>query len=75
MQNGILGGYSVVITTKTVQRRRHKKKRINKKWRKRYGCIVRDVQDRGDTLMDHENKIIYMSQATYCDLVILAKTT
>lgn len=34
--NDLMGGYTVIVTTKQVQRRRHKKKRINKKWIKRY---------------------------------------
>ena len=35
-------GYKILITehiTKDVQRRTHKKKRINKKWLKRYGVV------------------------------------
>ena len=37
---GIFNGYTVIISeacTSTVQARRHRKKRINKKWIKRYG--------------------------------------
>ena len=36
-------GYKIIITeyiTKDVQRRTHKKKRINKKWLKRYGMKI-----------------------------------
>lgn len=36
-------GYEILITeyiTKDVQRRTHKKKRINKKWLKRYGIKI-----------------------------------
>ena len=36
-------GYKIIITeyiTKDVQRRTHKKKRINKKWLKRYGIKI-----------------------------------
>lgn len=36
--HGLISGLPIVITTKTVQRRKHHKKRINKKWLKRYGC-------------------------------------
>ena len=42
--NDLMGGYTVIVTTKQVQRRRHKKKRINKKWIKRYGYITKDWQ-------------------------------
>lgn len=37
--NDLIGGYTVIVTTTYVQRRRHKKKRINKKWIKRYVWI------------------------------------
>lgn len=49
---GLYGGYYLIETnaiTKRVQRRTHRKKRINKKWRKRYG--YKDVPDDGKILM------------------------
>ena len=40
--NGILGTYTgipIIVTDKRKQKRTHRKKRINKKWAKRYGYI------------------------------------
>ena len=37
----------VIITTKKVQNRKHRKKRINKKWAKRYGYSTYEVQEPG----------------------------
>ena len=46
-------GYKILITeyiTKNVQRRTHKKKRINKKWLKRYGMKI--VSDNTKILLE-----------------------
>jgi hypothetical protein len=72
--NDLMGGYTVIVTTKQVQRRRHKKKRINKKWIKRYGYITSDTQKHGETVVDQKHKTMYMSQATYNDLIIAMQT-
>lgn len=41
MDNFMLGGTPIIIVPDTViQKRKHKKNRINKKWRKRYGVYV-----------------------------------
>ena len=71
--NDLMGGYTVIVTTTYVQRRRHKKKRINKKWIKRYGYIIKDWQKRGETVVDQVHMNIYMNQATYFDLIIALK--
>lgn len=74
--NDLMGGYTgytVIVTTKYVQRRRHKKKRINKKWIKRYGYIAKDWQKRGETVVDQVHMTIYMNRATYNDLIIALK--
>ena len=43
LYNEILyNGLTVYVTTKTYQKRKHRKKRINKKWLKRYGCYEID---------------------------------
>lgn len=54
----------IIITnyiTKTVQARTHKKKRINKKWLKRYG--YKEVQDDNKTYMIDGK--LYMTQRCY----------
>jgi hypothetical protein len=38
-------GASIIVTTRTVQNRKHKKRRINKKWRKRYGVTKYEYQN------------------------------
>ena len=73
--NDLMGGYTVIVTTKQVQRRRHKKKRINKKWIKRYGYITKDWQKRGETVVDQVHMTMYMNQATYNDLIIALKNS
>ena len=57
-------GVPIIITnaiTKTVQARTHKKKRINKKWLKRYG--YKEVQDENKTYMIDGK--LYMTQRCY----------
>ena len=41
---GRLVGVNIIITTKERQARKHHKRRINKKWLKRYGTIKYEVQ-------------------------------
>ena len=41
----------VIITTRKFQRRKHRKKRINKKWAKRYGFETIEVQEPGQMLI------------------------
>ena len=58
---GYLFGKLVIITdkiTKKVRSRKHKKKRIDKKWLKRYG--YKDVTDHSKILL--VNNTLYMSQ-------------
>lgn len=38
-------GIPIIVTTKVFQNRRHKRRRINKKWRKRYGFTVVEYQE------------------------------
>lgn len=60
----MLNGMPIIITnsiTKTVRCRTHKKRRIDKKWLKRYGH--KEVQD--DTKMYVFNGSLLMSQKCY----------
>ena len=36
----------IIVTTKRYQNRRHRKRRIDKKWAKRYGFTEYEVQDK-----------------------------
>lgn len=61
----IFSGYEVIATSccsDLVQARRHKKKRINKKWRKRYG--MKAAPFRG-AYIDTANRKIYMHPIVY----------
>ena len=60
----LYNGVPIIITnaiTKTVQARTHKKKRINKKWLKRYG--YKEIQNENKTYMIDSK--LYMKQRCY----------
>ena len=56
-------GIPIRITTKSYQRRSHRKKRINKKWRKRYGYKEWDPLTDGQ--MVFVDGILYMTRKDY----------
>ena len=61
----LYNGVPIIITnaiTKTVQARIHKKKRINKKWLKRYG--YKEIQNENKTYMI-DGKLYIMTQRCY----------
>ena len=61
----LYNGVPIIITnaiTKTVQARTHKKKRINKKWLKRYG--YKEIQNENKTYMI-DGKLYIMTQRCY----------
>lgn len=60
----LLRGYPIYIATKEIQRRKHHKKRINKKWRKRYGMIELNSMPHGEVVM-MDNGIIWMTKRTF----------
>ena len=60
----LLTGYSIYIATKEIQRRKHHKKRINKKWRKRYGVIEHNLMPHGEVVM-MDNGVIWMTKRTF----------
>lgn len=62
--NGLMSGIPIIVLPPVKkQRRTHKKKRINKKWAKRYGYIHYSTIKDGETLM-MDGKM-YMNQTTY----------
>lgn len=63
----LMTGYPIYIATKEVQRRKHPKKRINKKWRKRYGVIELNSMSHGEVIMMN-NGVIWMTKRTYQEL-------
>ena len=58
-----LNGYDIIITTMKTQIRTHRKKRISKKWAKRYGYMYFDIQNEGDAYVVDQK--IYMTLHDY----------
>jgi len=64
MDSGVMiYGTPIIITTRIYQVRKHKKKRINKKWLKRYGVRRVEVQ-KHDEVIHFEGKL-YMTEKCY----------
>ena len=61
--DSLLYGMPIIIDGMKVQRRKHRKKRINKKWAKRYGFHYYSNLKNGDTVIF--NGKIYMNHWTY----------
>ena len=69
MKAELFNGMPIVITPGSkMQNRTHKKKRINKKWAKRYGYTYYDVIEDGKILICNENTL-YMNQKTHESLL------
>lgn len=62
--NPLLTGYPIYIATQEFQRRKHHKKRINKKWRKRYGCYELNLMPHNEIVM-MDNGVIWMTKRTF----------
>ena len=63
----LLTGCPIYIATKEYQRRIHHKKRINKKWRKRYGTIELNSMPHGEIFFNEIDRVFYMTKKTYDD--------
>ena len=59
-------GAPIYIATQEWQRRKHHKKRINKKWRKRYGCIEFNLMPHGEIVLI--NGAFWMTKKTFIEL-------
>lgn len=62
----MLNGMPIYIATQTYQRRKHKKKRINKKWRKRYGMYEFNLIPKGQMMIMDD--VLYMTISDYNNL-------
>lgn len=58
-----LYGYPIYIATKRIQRRKHHKKRINKKWAKRYGYMEFNSMPHGEVVLIEG--VLWMTQRTF----------
>lgn len=62
---GFYEGIPVFIATKEYQRRKHHKKRINKKWRKKYGIIEYNSMPHGQVVFNEVDRTLYMTKKTF----------
>ncbi len=74
MNDGVFANYTgipiIVVPDKKKQNRTHKKKRINKKWAKRYGyTLYNSIEDEKVITM---NGTMYMNPRTYYKIQELA---
>lgn len=60
----LLVGHPIYVATKEFQRRKHHKKRINKKWLKRYGCREVNLMEHGKVVLT-EDGLLYMTKKTF----------
>ena len=60
-------GHPIYIATKEWQRRKHRKKRINKKWLKRYGTYELNLMPHEQVLM-MDDGTIWMTKKTWLQL-------
>lgn len=65
----LLTGHPIYIATKEIQRRKHHKKRINKKWKKRYGYHEINMMPHNEVVM-MDNGVIWMTKRTFESLKI-----
>jgi hypothetical protein len=65
-----LNGLKIIIYPDAKQRRKHRKRRINKKWAKRYGYTTPLVNSDSITIVPSENNeyVLMMSNNTYLKL-------
>lgn len=64
----LLTGYPIYIATQEFQCRKHRKKRINKKWRKRYGIIEYNLIPHGKIIFNEIDQVFYMTKKTLQEL-------
>jgi len=62
-----LTGYPIYIATKSIQRRKHRKWRTNKKWLKRYGTFDIDYMPKGSPVLI--DGVIWMTKSDF-DLLL-----
>ena len=62
------GANIIVVPDSLQQNRTHKRKRINKKWAKRYGFSRYNALEDGKIVQSVLDKTLYMNPRTYDDL-------
>lgn len=66
-------GIPIYIATKEYQRRKHHKKRINKKWRKRYGVVEYNSMPHGQVVFNEIDRTFYMTKKTFEEVKKMAE--
>ena len=61
--NSLYFGHPIYVATKEWQKRKHHKKRINKKWLKRYGTWEMNMMPHGEIVLI--DGAIWMTKRTY----------
>lgn len=70
---GFYEGLPVFIATKEYQLRKHRKKRINKKWRKRYGVVEYNSMPHGQVVYNEIDRVLYMTKKTFEEVKKMAE--
>ena len=70
---GFYEGIPIFIATKEFQRRKHHKKRINKKWKKRYGVIEYNSMPHGQVVFNERDRVLYMTKKTFEEVKKMAE--
>lgn len=71
-----LNGLNIIVVPDSLrQNRTHKRKRINKKWAKRYGFSRYNTLEDGKVVQSVLDKTLYMNPRTYNDLQTGIKET
>lgn len=65
-------GYHIYFATKEHQMRKHRKKRINKKWKKLYGYYEINMMPHNEIIL-MDNGVIWMTKRTYEQLKLNKK--
>lgn len=66
-------GHPIYIATKKIQRRKHRKARINKKWQKRYGYYEYNMMPHGEIYVMERSGVMWMTEKTYRELWLKQK--
>ena len=70
---GFFEGIPVSIATREYQRRKHHKKRINKKYQKKYGVIEYNLMPHGQVVFNEVDRTLYMTKKTFDEFKKMAE--
>lgn len=73
VDNSLLYGNPIYIATKEFQRIKHRKKRTNKKWLKRYGCYELNMMPHNEIVLTNDG-VMWMTKRTWQDFKKLIRS-